>query len=316
MRQRGFTLIELLVVIAIISILISMTLPALGQARNTARSLKCSTNIRSTIQGMVIWAQSNKDDYPLPSAADRGDSTMVASCDREKDNSGNIFSMMIYNEFIRPQIARCPSETNGNIVVDDGYEYREPVRAARPIGAMWDPGFAGAPGEMGTSGTGGGRRGGGMNGHLSYAHVPPFGSRGGRYWKSTYSASEPVISDRGPEYDGVPGAWAPVPGNAGQFSNTMRLHGSGNRWRGNVGFNDSHVSLVNEPDALSTVISFPNAGGGARQAGDNIFVNEDDGQGSPISPTSRPDIGSNALLLLYSNVSCTQVGIVVSPLRD
>ena len=64
MKNRGFTLIELLVVISIIALLLAVLLPALSTAREQARRVACSTNLKSL--GFALTAYSTNNDDWLP----------------------------------------------------------------------------------------------------------------------------------------------------------------------------------------------------------------------------------------------------------
>ncbi len=55
-RSRGFSLVELLVVIAIIALLLSILMPAIGRARESARRTVCLTNLHGLGQGFSMYA--------------------------------------------------------------------------------------------------------------------------------------------------------------------------------------------------------------------------------------------------------------------
>ena len=98
--RSAFTLIELLVVIAIIAILAGMLLPALGNARQSAKATKCLGNMKQVALVTSMYADAFKF-YPLPS----GD----VKWDPDGSTEGWINQLRMV-EKVEKNIFKCPSE--------------------------------------------------------------------------------------------------------------------------------------------------------------------------------------------------------------
>lgn len=115
----GFTLVELLVVIGIIALLISILLPALGKARDSANTVKCAANLKSVGQGFAQFLAVNKGVYPAAYRYNNQNGDPVADVKQEpvSDIHGYThWSYFIYGEGKAPLNAfTCPTLNEGGL---------------------------------------------------------------------------------------------------------------------------------------------------------------------------------------------------------
>ena len=127
MKRSAFTLVELLVVIAIIGMLVGLLLPAVQQAREAARVMQCSNNLKQLGLGAMNHESSNKF-YPSGGWIHRweGDPDFGAG---DKQPGSWMYSLLPYLE----QQTLWSLGMDGNQTVDANIKANNATRAQFPM---------------------------------------------------------------------------------------------------------------------------------------------------------------------------------------
>ena len=137
-RQRGFTLVELLVVIAIIGVLVALLLPAVQAAREAARRMSCTNNLRqmglachnfTDVRGIVPPSRVEEGGFPalgVPANAFQGWAVWLLPY-IEQGNLENQYDYKLHfghannRKAVQTQVAvfYCPSTPKKNRIAPD-----------------------------------------------------------------------------------------------------------------------------------------------------------------------------------------------------
>lgn len=314
-RPRGLTMIETLVVVLVLTIALAVAMPGLFPRHGRgARQLRDSAQIRGIMQSLVLWANSNGGQYPLPSELDKANATIADPGDGlafRKDLPRHILSTLIFNGFIPVELMVSPAEVNGNVQVCTGYRFDTPqgVQSAPDSAALWDAAFRATPRDRGVV------LGDvdGMPGNCSYATLPPFGKRRSQ-WGANAGATLAILGNRGPVFtakgSGASQQWSLLDHDEGDDtgfgaqSQTLLIHGGRNTWEGNIAFNDGSVRYVSRADPADLTYTFGTLPPQRRTQPDSLFVNESDRDRSRRSERlgGGDDDNSNAYLRPYAVV--------------
>lgn len=134
MRRNAFTLVELLVVIGIIALLISILLPSLSRARQTATSIQCASNLHTIGHALQLYANDHAGKLPFSSNGGWADiwvGQVSAYLGSDISAGGSFHPAM-----------RCPDAQtvtqNGNGAWFGGFHYTANIRAMPQHDDAWD----------------------------------------------------------------------------------------------------------------------------------------------------------------------------------
>jgi prepilin-type N-terminal cleavage/methylation domain-containing protein len=108
-RRTAFTLVELLVTVAIIGLILSIMLPALGRARDSANLTMCRTRLRNVAIACNLYANENLGRFPV-------DNMLGPGCDDSTNSHTALINTLTLGGYLPcPENLFCPSEKSPDL---------------------------------------------------------------------------------------------------------------------------------------------------------------------------------------------------------
>ena len=112
--RTAFTLVELLTSISIISILMLISLPAINSVRQSAYSIKCMSNIRSTGVALLSYCISCDDYYP-PAYTYSGSKSLENQLEEPVCGISHWSGLLLNEKYVSDEILQCPTIPRGGL---------------------------------------------------------------------------------------------------------------------------------------------------------------------------------------------------------
>lgn len=245
-KGRGFAITGTVlggVGLIITPLIIAILLPALGAARRTARRMQNSTQLRGIHQGMVTYANSNRNNFAGLSGNGRilADGTLTGNSGDGNTPQARMW-VMLNGNFFSPDYAISPSETDSSIIAYSG------------SGSVTDRNYSYALVSF--------KKTGEASGDPPTYDIDPETMPRAAEWKQTLNSQAVVLSDR----------------NIGSDPNTniQSIHSDAGSWRGSVLWNDNHVGFEN------TAVFQTKYADGSMNTSDHLFIDEPASPNNPI----------------------------------